>query len=89
VLALECDAGTATLTGSVVGNGALYSTGGFFSAENDGSLTFDDGECTCPVGYNCKHVAAIVIAANGDANSGQAGRPSAPSSMRKPPRVSP
>ena len=31
VLALEWDADTATLTGSVVGNGALYSTGAFFS----------------------------------------------------------
>ena len=27
-------------------------------------LEFEDGECTCPVGYNCKHVAAIVIAAD-------------------------
>jgi hypothetical protein len=26
-------------------------------------LVFDDGECSCPVGYNCKHVAAIVMAA--------------------------
>ena len=32
VLELEWDAGTATLTGTVVGNGALYSTCAFFSA---------------------------------------------------------
>ncbi len=52
-----------TLTGSVVGKGALYETVAFFAADQDGSLTFEDGECTCPVGYNCKHVAAIAIEA--------------------------
>src|SRR4051794_244683 len=51
------------LVGSVVGHGALYDTAAFFAAGTDGSLAFDEGECTCPVGYNCKHVAAIVIAA--------------------------
>src|SRR5439155_11275380 len=29
----------------------------------DGELRFEAGECSCPVGYNCKHVAAVVIAA--------------------------
>jgi superfamily II DNA or RNA helicase len=51
------------LTGSVVGQGALYDTAAFFVGGGDGALEFEDGECTCPVGYNCKHVAAIVIAA--------------------------
>ena len=55
-----------TLTGSVVGQGALYDTAAFFVADRDGTLAFEDGECTCPVGYNCKHVAAIVIAATGN-----------------------
>ena len=41
VLKLEWDAGMGTLTGTVVGNGALYSTGAFFSAAGD-SLAFDD-----------------------------------------------
>jgi superfamily II DNA or RNA helicase len=63
VVTVEWDAGTETLTGSVVGQGALYSTAAFFGSDSDGGLAFDDGECTCPVGYNCKHVAAIVIAA--------------------------
>ncbi len=62
VLKIEWDPDTATLTGSVVGNGALYDTAAFFTSDG-GSLEFEDGECTCPVGYNCKHVAAIVIAA--------------------------
>ncbi len=81
VLRLAWDAGTATLTGSVVGNGALYDTGAFFSADDDRSLTFQDGECTCPVGYNCKHVAAIVIAAYGGGGR-IASRPGGPASSR-------
>ncbi len=64
VMAIEWDADSETLTGSVVGQGALYDTAAFFTSEGGGLLAFDDGECTCPVGYNCKHVAAIVIAAS-------------------------
>jgi len=58
------DADDETLTGSVVGNGALYETVAFFASEPDGVLAFGEGECTCPVGYDCKHVAALVIAAS-------------------------
>ncbi len=64
VLKIEWDPDTNTLTGSVVGQGALYDTAAFFTSDGDSSLVFDDGECTCPVGYNCKHVAALVIAAS-------------------------
>jgi uncharacterized Zn finger protein len=64
VLKIEWDTDTETLTGSVVGQGALYDTAAFFASDGGGLLGFDDGECTCPVGYNCKHVAAIVIAAS-------------------------
>ena len=64
VLRIEWDPGTETLTGSVVGRGALYDTAAFFASDGGSSLAFEDGECTCPVGYNCKHVAALVIAAS-------------------------
>ncbi|MGA2163820.1 MAG: DEAD/DEAH box helicase, partial [Solirubrobacteraceae bacterium] len=70
VLKLEWDPDTATLTGSVVGKGALYDTAAFFTADGE-SLEFEDGECTCPVGYNCKHVAAIVIAATDGRGAGR------------------
>jgi superfamily II DNA or RNA helicase len=70
VLRIEWDPDTETLTGSVVGHGALYDTAAFFTSD-DGSLEFEDGECTCPVGYNCKHVAAIVIAAIDGHGSGR------------------
>jgi hypothetical protein len=64
VLRIEWDPGTETLTGSVVGQGVLYDTAAFFTSNGDSSLVLEDGECTCPVGYNCKHVAALVIAAS-------------------------
>jgi PAS domain-containing protein len=69
VRSVEWDPSAETLTGSVVGNGALYDTAAFFVGGGGGALAFEDGECPCPVGYNCKHVAAIVIAAT-DARSG-------------------
>ena len=73
VLAIEWDEHDETLTGSVRGQGALYSTAAFF-ADRDGGLAFDEGECSCPVGYNCKHVAAIVIAATDSRGAGRPGR---------------
>jgi superfamily II DNA or RNA helicase len=72
VLALEWDEADGTLTGSVVGRGGVYNTAAFFVADRDGALELDEGECTCPVGYNCKHVAAIVIAASEGTSQGQA-----------------
>jgi hypothetical protein len=75
VRSLSWDAGDDTLTGSVVGNGGLYETAAFFVGEPDGGLAFEDGECTCPVGYNCKHVAALVIAAAGQGPRGRAAVP--------------
>jgi superfamily II DNA or RNA helicase len=84
VVAVEWDSSAETLTGSVVGQGALYRTAAFFAADPSGALAFDDGECTCPVGYNCKHVAAIVIAA---ADRRLAGEPAV--GGRPPRRVEP
>ncbi len=79
VLKIEWDPDTETLTGSVVGQGALYDTAAFFTSGHDGSLEFEDGECTCPVGYNCKHVAAIVIAASDERG------PDRPRGKQRPP----
>ncbi len=60
VAAVDWDPSDLTLRGTVVGT-APYVTTAYF-VEVDGSLAFDAGECTCPVGYDCKHVAAVVIA---------------------------
>jgi superfamily II DNA or RNA helicase len=70
VLALDFDEQTSTLTGAVLGQGALYETAAFFDAEAAEPPELVDGECTCPVGYNCKHVAALVIAAAGGGSPG-------------------
>ncbi len=78
VVSIKWDPDAEALTGSVVGRDVLYRTAAFFAASRHGALSFDDGECTCPVGYNCKHVAAIVIAAT-DARAG-----AAPRDLRQP-----
>jgi superfamily II DNA or RNA helicase len=62
VLSLEWDGDEQTLTASVVGHGAVYETSAYFDGEGDG-LEFVEGECSCPMGWNCKHVVAIVLAA--------------------------
>ncbi|MGH9223539.1 MAG: SWIM zinc finger family protein, partial [Acidimicrobiales bacterium] len=63
VLKVDWDPHTESLTGSVIGQGARYTTTAFFASIRGGALAFEDGECSCPVSYNCKHVAAIVLAA--------------------------
>jgi hypothetical protein len=87
VVAIEWDPSAETLTGSVVGQGALYSTAAFFAADPDGALAFDDGECTCPVGYNCKHVAAIVITAVDNRGARQLAHNTQPRSWETPLRA--
>src|SRR5512132_2540716 len=91
VLSAEWDPSAQTLTGSVVGNGARYDTAAFFVGSGSGALAFEDGECTCPVGHNCKHVAAIVIAATdarGGARPGRAARMDATSARTARPAPS-
>ncbi|MGH9225972.1 MAG: SNF2-related protein, partial [Acidimicrobiales bacterium] len=86
VLKLEWDPHAEALTGSVVGQVALYATTAFFASAGGGALAFEDGECSCPVGYNCKHVAAIVVAATdlGLPRPGPAQRPLHPVSSPSP-----
>ncbi len=87
VLKLEWDPEIDTLLGKVVGHGGLYDTAAFFAAGDAGALKFADGECTCPVGYNCKHVAAIVIAATPQVAPGRRshGPPNGRSTIAAPP----
>ena len=72
VVAVDWDPSELTLRGTVIGT-APYVTTAYF-AEVDGGLAFDAGECTCPVGYDCKHVAAIVIAVVGKGVSAPSAR---------------
>jgi len=63
VLRLEWDPEISTLLGTVLGHGELYEAAAYFQASGAGAMRFAGGDCTCPVGYNCKHVAALVVAA--------------------------
>jgi superfamily II DNA or RNA helicase len=62
VLKLAWDEPGQMLSATVVGNGALYETWAYFETDGD-EFSFIDGECTCPVAWNCKHVAAVVLSA--------------------------
>jgi superfamily II DNA or RNA helicase len=62
VLSLHWDEDEYTLSARVVGHGALYSTTAYFEDDGDGTA-FVEGECSCPVAVNCKHVVAVVLAA--------------------------
>lgn len=41
----------------------LYEVAVFVSIGADGRASYLDGECTCPVGLDCKHVAAVALKA--------------------------
>jgi superfamily II DNA or RNA helicase len=43
------------------GEGQVYSTVVNFDADGHGGLALADGECSCPVGALCKHVAAAAL----------------------------
>src|SRR5580658_86231 len=50
------------LTGVVRGsNGNLYATSAYFSLIGGRPPAFDHGECSCPVGGDCKHAVALVL----------------------------
>jgi hypothetical protein len=74
VLSLEWDVDEYLLHASVAGYGVIYETCAWFDEDETGATFFVEGECSCPVGYDCKHVAAVVIAASSDAGCTVEGR---------------
>ncbi len=68
------------LHGTVRGSDDYATSVSFF--DDGAALEFELGECSCPVGYNCKHVVALVLTALGSALG--TGRP-AP--VRRSPRL--
>ena len=83
VLTLEWEAEDRVLTGLVSGT-TVYTARAYFDRLDSG-LAFEEGECTCPVGYDCKHVAAIAIAATSEAGGARgAGARSAPRPAEAP-----
>ncbi len=81
VVHAEWDPLAHSLHGMVRGSaGNLYATSAYFSAVGDLPLAFEQGECSCPVEFNCKHAVALVLAA-----TAALARPAA--SSAKPPPV--
>ena len=64
MLSPSWDPETHTLAASVVGTGALYTCRAYFEPGIAGEPEFIDGRCSCPIGYNCKHVVALLVAAS-------------------------
>jgi superfamily II DNA or RNA helicase len=67
VIQIRWDSSDFALHGTVHGNTDVYETNAYFVPAGRSSLAFEQGECTCPVGYNCKHVVALVLTAMGGA----------------------
>ena len=52
------------LRGTVRGHGSsVYQAAAFFSLTDGRPAEFELGECSCPVGFNCQHVVALVLSA--------------------------
>src|SRR6266568_2888797 len=64
VVHAEWDSSENALRGLVRGrSGNFYATAAFFSLTGGLPPEFELGECSCPVGFNCKHAVALVLAA--------------------------
>ncbi|MGH4024929.1 MAG: SNF2-related protein [Pseudonocardiaceae bacterium] len=68
VVNMQWDGTESALQGTVRGSGGRFYTTVVYFALRDGSdLEFEFGECSCPVGYDCKHAAALALTAAGAA----------------------
>src|SRR5580704_9888298 len=64
VTRMSWDRGCSELSGRVRGSaGSCYETVAYFHPAGPSVLEFDQGQCSCPVGFDCKHVVALVLAA--------------------------
>ena len=53
-----------SLTGAVQGGGReIYDVSVTFEASPQGEVTYFNGDCSCPVGHDCKHSVALAIKA--------------------------
>ena len=76
---MEWDGATHVLRAAVLGSaGRMYTTVAQFASGHGSGLRFERGECTCPVGLHCKHVAALALAAAGSSSRGKATAAPAP-----------
>ncbi len=60
IISIDYDEQEKEINAQVVGSyGERYEQ--FIHIDHDEQGFFLDGDCTCPVGYNCKHIAAVLI----------------------------
>jgi superfamily II DNA or RNA helicase len=66
VVSLRWDESECAVRGRVRGSyDEVYTTTAYFSSGRGPALAFAEGECTCPVALDCKHVVALVLTAAG------------------------
>ncbi|HYZ38130.1 MAG TPA: SWIM zinc finger family protein [Pseudonocardiaceae bacterium] len=71
---MEWDGAERVLRAVVRGSGGnYYETEAYFEPLAGAELRFAFGECTCPVGFDCKHVVAVVATASGVTHPAGAG----------------
>jgi len=76
VVHVQWDPPGLALHGMVRGStGEFYATAAYFSQFGDLPHEFERGECSCPVGLDCKHAVALILAATGYATVTAAPRP--------------
>jgi superfamily II DNA or RNA helicase len=64
VISVGWNPGEKALDGTVHGSsGEVYETTAYFMPSRWSAMVFEQGQCTCPVGLNCKHVVALVLTA--------------------------
>jgi superfamily II DNA or RNA helicase len=64
VIRFAWDPAENALDGTVHGStGEIYETTAYFVPSRWNALVFEQGQCSCPVGLNCKHVVALVLTA--------------------------
>jgi superfamily II DNA or RNA helicase len=67
----------------------VYEVAVFVSIGDDGRASYLDGECSCPVGLDCKHVAAVALTAIlSSSESGESGLSAATAATAEPGPVS-
>ena len=66
VITMRWDESESAIRGRVHGRlGDFYTTTAYFSSGSGPAMEFAHGECSCPVGLDCKHVVALVLNAAG------------------------
>jgi superfamily II DNA or RNA helicase len=81
---MRWDPSSDTLYGTVRGTGgAFYTAMARFHTDDMFTTAFDRGLCSCPVGYNCEHVAALVLGASAEHSGTVAGRNPRPATWER------